>query len=89
MLSNYTLPVHCFTACDDKKETKHENIKMIQSVNLMEVLSDLKKASFKQGIPAGEGTTSTEKTTATAGSVWKTKKKVAGNEVRNMAVNVQ
>jgi hypothetical protein len=29
---------------------------------------------FKQGAPAGEGTTSTAKTSATAGSVWKSYK---------------
>jgi hypothetical protein len=33
-----------------------------------------RNASFKKGTPAGEGTTSTAKTPATAGSVWKSYK---------------
>jgi hypothetical protein len=36
--------------------------------------SNNRKASFKQGTPAGEGTNSTAKTPATAGSVWKSYK---------------
>jgi hypothetical protein len=49
--------------------------------------SSNRNSSFKQGTPAGVGTTSTAKTPATAGSVWKAIK-VAGHEVRNMVVNV-